>query len=87
LPTLHKSSSNDEPFLLPVYYDGQEQEYKARFERWGYTHLISVLVDETTVVFEPDEEGGYRALRINDASTAPTELLQALAQKLAKLIE
>jgi hypothetical protein len=77
----------NEPFLIPVNYQGQEQEYKARFERWGYTHRISVLVDETTVVFEPDEEGGYRALRINDTSIVSSQLLQALAQKLAKLIE
>ena len=75
------------PFIIPVNYDGQEQEYNARFERWGYTHRIAVLVDETTVVFEPDEEGGYRALRLDDDSNAPPELLRALAQKLAKLIE
>ncbi|WP_133300177.1 hypothetical protein [Mucilaginibacter terrenus] len=68
-------------------YGDQQQEYKARFERWGYTHRISVLIDDTTVVFEPDEEGGYRALRIDDIATVPTGLLQALAEKLAKLIE
>jgi hypothetical protein len=77
----------NEPFLIPVQYLGQEQEYKARFERWGYTHRISVLIGEATVVFEPDEEGGYRALRTDDASTVPFALLQALAYKLAKLIE
>jgi hypothetical protein len=77
----------NEPFIIPVNYDGQEQEYKARFERWGYTHRISVLVDETTVVFEPDEEGGYRALRIDETLNVSSKLLQALSQKLAKLIE
>jgi hypothetical protein len=37
----------------------------------GYTHRNSVLVDETMVVFEPDEEGGYRTLE-------PKTLLQYL---------
>jgi hypothetical protein len=45
----------NEPFHLPVIVNGQEQEYKARFERWGYTHRISVLVGETMVLFESDE--------------------------------
>jgi hypothetical protein len=77
----------NEPFIIPVNYDGQEKEYKARFERWGDSHRIFVLVDETTVVFEPDEEGGYRPLRIGDTLTVSFKLLQALAEKLAKLIE
>lgn len=78
-----------EPFLLPVAYQGTEHEFKARFERWGYTHRIAVLLDEDTFIFEPDEEGGYRAL--TDPETPLTkdqikiELLQAVAQKLAKL--
>jgi hypothetical protein len=57
------------PFLIPLNYQGQEQEFKARFERWGYTHRISVLIGERTIVFEPDEEGGYRALSTDNAST------------------
>jgi hypothetical protein len=77
----------NDPFIIPVNYEGQQQEYRPRFERWGYTHRISVLVGEITVVFEPDEEGGYRALRTEDASTSAPKLLQVLAQKLAKLIE
>lgn len=76
----------NEPFLIVVNYNGQEQEFKARFERWGYTHRIFVLVDETTVVFEPDEEGAYRALNINNSSTVQSELLQVLAEKLMQIL-
>jgi hypothetical protein len=73
----------NEPFLIAVTYQGSEQEYKARFERWGYTHRIAVLIDETTVVFEPDEEGGYRAIRMDNASgTVAFGLLQAISEKL-----
>lgn len=72
----------NEPFKLAVIYQGEEQEFKARFERWGYTHRMAVLIGETTVNFEPDEEGGYRAL--GDGQVA-TGLLQAIAEKLVKL--
>ena len=72
--------------MITIAFRGDEQEYKARFERWGYTHRISVLIDETTVIFEPDEEGGYRALTIDNGAGVSLELLKAVAEKLAKLM-
>lgn len=77
----------NEPFLIPVTYQGSEREFKARFERWGYTQRIAVLIEETTVIFEPDEEGGYRALSFDKQAELPRELLHALSIKLAKLID
>ncbi|OCX54352.1 hypothetical protein BEL04_08835 [Mucilaginibacter sp. PPCGB 2223] len=72
----------NETFNLPVIYKGEELELKARFERYGYTHRIAVLIGETTIIFEPDEEGGYRAL-----GTGPVDvgLLRMIAEKLAAL--
>jgi hypothetical protein len=79
----------NEPFVIPVVYQGTEHEFKARFERWGYTHRIVVLIDETTFTFEPDEEGGYRALTNPEQTFSNAKLdvhlLQAVAEKLAKL--
>lgn len=72
----------NEPFNLPVIYQDEERELKARFERWGYTHRMSVLIGETTVNFEPDEEGGYRALGDGGVDIG---LLSAIANKLAEL--
>ena len=72
----------NEPFNLPVIYQGEERAFKARFERWGYTHRMAVLIGETTVTFEPDEEGGYRAL---GDGVIDIGLLQAIAEKLAEL--
>ncbi|MDO3627536.1 hypothetical protein [Mucilaginibacter sp. BT774] len=72
----------NEPFNLPIIYQGAEQELKARFERWGYTHRFAVLIGETTVTFEPDEEGCYRALA---DQPVPAELLCIVAKKLATL--
>jgi len=75
----------NEPFVIPVIYQGTEHEFKARFERWGYTHRIAVLIGEATFTFEPDEEGGYRALGDGKSDSIDTALLQAVAEKLAKL--
>ena len=72
----------NEPFNLPITYQGGELELKAMFERWGYTHRFVVLFGETTVTFEPDEEGGYRAF---GTDTVEVGLLQVIAEKLAAL--
>ena len=78
-----------ETFILPVDYLGTEHEFKARFERYGYTHRIAVLIDENTFVFEPDEEGSYRAIITPDhpltSKVASIDLLRAVAEKLVKL--
>jgi len=73
----------NEPFILPVVFRGTDYEFKARFERWGYTHRIAVLIDEKTFVFEPDDEGSYRAL--GDAVLGDMLLLRTVAEKLASL--
>jgi hypothetical protein len=75
----------NEPFILPVVYQGTEHEFKARFERFGNTHHVAVLIDETTFTFEPDEEGGYRTLATVSTAVVNSSLLQAIAEKLAKL--
>ena len=75
----------NEPFIIPVIYQDAEHEYKARFERWGYTHRIAVLINETTFIFEPDEEGGYRALTDTSSTKIDLDLLRVVAEKLAKL--
>lgn len=35
----------NEPSNLPIIYRGEEQALTARFERWGYTHRIAVLIE------------------------------------------
>ncbi len=73
----------NEPFILSVAFGGTHYEFKARFERWGYTHRIAVLIDEETFVFEPDEEGSYRAL--GNCVPGNVHLIQVVADKLASL--
>ncbi|MGY3211872.1 hypothetical protein [Mucilaginibacter sp. HD30] len=78
-----------ETFILPVDFLGTAHEFKARFERYGYTHRIAVLVDEHTFTFEPDEEGSYRAINTPEnpvtSNVISISLLKAVADKLAKL--
>lgn len=49
-------------FELPVTYQGKEILFHAAFIPAGFTHKVRVMIDETEVFFEPDEEGSYRAL-------------------------
>lgn len=79
----------NEPFIITVSYQGREHEFKARYERWGHSHRIAVLIDELTFNFEPDEEGGYRALLNSEHSlkvnSFELQMLQTVAEKLAQL--
>jgi hypothetical protein len=47
---------------LPLSYGGEELELPLKMYAYGYTFRVEVLIGETTVIFEPDEEGSYRAL-------------------------
>lgn len=46
----------NEPFIITVNYQGTEHEFKARFERWGYTHRIAVLIGDTTYNLNPTKK-------------------------------
>jgi len=74
----------NEPFNLPITYQNTALQFKARLERDGGTHRIAVLIGETTIVFEPDRESGYRALA---TGVVDQGLLGAIAEKLAALTE
>lgn len=76
-----------EPFIISVNHLGTEYDLRARFERWGYTHRIAVLIGEHTVIFEPDEEGGYRAIADKPliGPSLNIGLLQSVSERLAKL--
>ena len=53
-----------EPFVLTVHYKAQQQDFTAWLLLQGFTHKIKVLINRTEVFFEPDEEGGYRAVKM-----------------------
>lgn len=49
-------------FELPVTYHDKELLFPATYIPAGFTHRIRVMINDTEVFFEPDEEGSYRAL-------------------------
>lgn len=75
----------NEPFDLPVTYNGKERLFPARLLQLGYTHRFQVDVYGTEVLFEPDEERRYRA--IADADALPTNVDTGLLQAIAEGIE
>lgn len=69
-------------FVLPINHKNEELELQVRMYAYGYTFRVEVLVGETIVIFEPDEEGSYRALADKAMDVG---LLQAIAAALEKL--
>jgi hypothetical protein len=52
----------DEAFVLEVEHNGKPLQFETRLMRLGYTYKLSVMVDEIEILFERDEEGGFRAI-------------------------
>lgn len=52
----------EEPFVLEVDHNGKQLQFETRLLRLGYTFKIAVVVDEIEIMFERDEEGGFRAI-------------------------
>jgi len=75
--------------MLPVNINGEELEFPVRMYAYGYTFRVEVLVGETVVIFEPDDEGSYRALvdaaQIEKSNALSIGLLRAIAEALEKL--
>jgi hypothetical protein len=80
----------DDYFIIPVNVDGQELEFEGRLLLQGFIHRIEVIVDEVPVLFEPDEEGNYRALVAADqmegkGKNLNRQVLQAITEVLENL--
>ena len=78
----------NEPFLLPVSYKGEEREVETSLQVLGYIHRLVVDVEGTTVFFERDEEGCYRAVIPPETPGKPpaVELLKAIAETIGQLL-
>ncbi|TSJ40963.1 hypothetical protein FO440_14605 [Mucilaginibacter corticis] len=68
--------------LLPVSFRGEELEFPVKMYAFGYTYRIEVLVEGTTIIFDPDEEGQFRAIGDKAVDIA---LLKAIAAALEQL--
>ena len=77
-------------FTISVTVDGKELELEGRLLLQGYIHRIKVVVNEVTVLFEPDEERNYRALITAEqlegkGKNLNRNILQAIAEALGNL--
>ena len=51
----------EENFTLPIPYRGRQFTVDFTFRRLGYTYKISTVIQDKEILFEPDEEGSFRA--------------------------
>ena len=81
----------EDTFDIPVTYKGKELLFKSKLLILGYTHKISVDVNGTEVVYEPDEERNYRALidpeQMEGMKRIDKELLKAIAEAIESIVK
>lgn len=73
-------------FILPVTFNGEELEFPARLQQFGYTVKLEVEIKGTKVMFEPDEERNWRALISYEDLQANKKLDKELLEALAEVI-
>ncbi len=81
-----------ESILITVPFRGEERQFEATLLVMGYIYKFQVVVGETTVLFEKDEEGTYRAVipweDLDRVKKRPDpELLESLARALQTLFQ
>lgn len=54
-------------FELPVHYNEEDLNFKARLVTFGYVYKFYVIVDGKELVFEKDDEQNYRVISERDA--------------------
>ena len=52
----------EETFEIPVIYKNGKLALKSKLLLFGYSHKFEVEINNEKILFEPDEEGNYRAL-------------------------
>ncbi|HRP55435.1 hypothetical protein [Agriterribacter sp.] len=75
-----------ESFILTVPGLQEEQVFEAQLQVYGYSHRIVVHIENEAIGFEPDEEGNYRAVLLEEGKRLNIDkaLLQAIAIQLEK---
>jgi hypothetical protein len=81
----------EDTFDIPVTYKGKELLFKSQLLILGYTYKISVEVNGTEVLYEPDEEKNYRAVidleKMEGMKTIDKELLKAIAGAIKTIVK
>ena len=81
----------DEGFELPVIFNNAELLFPARLLNYGYGCKLEVDIDDTKLLFEPDEERNWRALiayeELNADRKISADLLMAIASSIEELMK
>jgi hypothetical protein len=80
-----------EPFSLAVHHNGADLDLRAQLLLKGFTHQFKVLIGDTEVYFEPDEEGHYRAVKMpwqneKELASIDRSLLHTVQQKIEEIL-
>lgn len=75
-----------ESFTFSVLYKGQERNFDAALQQYGYSYRITITIDGVDIFFEPDEERNYRAI-LPDAAGNKKEIDPKLLQVIATRLE
>ena len=75
-----------ESFVLTVSGLAEERAFEAELQVYGYSHRIMVLIENEAISFEPEEEGNYRAVLLEEHKKLNIDkaVLQAIATQLEK---
>ena len=80
----------EDTFDIPVTYKGKELLFKSQLLILKYTHKISVDVNGTEILYEPDEERKYRAVidleKMEGMKRIDKELLRAIAGAIESIV-
>ncbi len=76
-----------ETFTLTTNYKNEDRNYEAELRAYGYTYKIAIMIDDTEILFERDEEGSFRAVMPQvDAKKIPDrQLIQLITEELERL--
>jgi len=82
----------DDNFELSVNHNGVVRDFLCRLVRFGYSYRIAIWIAEKEVFFEPDEEGGFRAITIPGQDSREMEkidrrLLGLLAEEIREVLK
>ncbi len=77
----------DNDFEIPVTYNGKELTFPAKLLNYGFTVKLEIDIDNTKIMFEPDEERYWRALISYEDLQANKKLNPELLKLIASEIE
>lgn len=81
----------DEPFEIAVNYKNTSISFIGKLIRYGYTHKIQVSIYGEDILFEPDEEGNYRAVldyaKRREEKNVDIELLKSIAEAIETIVK